>query len=163
MTNYERSNAVFSIDFIASNRAKRLAKHILLAKGHEERQRSSHFFINELAYNADVERIAIQVTNTKQWHKMQDSASNGAGRRKRLAVKRYATYYPRTKRISIQNLTAVQGRELAAKTFLDTLLHEWMHHYDFERLSLNSIHTKGFYERIRSLKEGLEVDLWLKK
>jgi hypothetical protein len=146
MTNYERSNSISAINFEPSGRARRLAERILVSSGYEERQRLSHFLINELAFNAEIERIEIKITNTKQWHKR---------RGKRLAVKKYGVYYPKTKRISIQNLTAVQGKELASKTFLDTLLHEWMHHYDFKKLSLNSIHTKGFYERIRSLKERL--------
>lgn len=146
MTSYEKSNALTEIDFKVSGRAKRLARQILLAQGHEERQRLSHFLGNEIAYNANIERVAIEITNTKQWHKRRGA---------RLAVKRYGAYYPRTKRISIQNKTAVQAKVLAPKTFLDTLLHEWMHHYDYERLRLNSIHTKGFYERIRSLKDRL--------
>lgn len=146
MTNYEKSNAVTKVDFEISERAQRLARQILLTQGHEERQRSAHFFGNELCYNADIERITIQVTDTKQWHKRRGA---------RLRVKRYGAYYPRTKRISIQNKTAVQAKILAPKSFLDTLLHEWMHHYDYERLKLNSIHTKGFYERIRSLKDRL--------
>jgi len=146
MNNYEKSNAILNINFQPSHRAKRLAGRILATFGYEERQKLSHFLVNELAFNAEVERIAIKVTNTKQWHKRRGT---------RLAVKKYGAYYPKTKRISIQNLTAVQGKELAPKTFLNTLLHEWMHHYDFEKLSLNSIHTKGFYERIKSLKEKL--------
>ena len=71
--------------------------------------------------HAEVERIKIEVTDTRQWHRRRGT---------RLSVRRYGIYYPRTKRISIQNRTAVRGQELAAKTFLDTLLHEWMHHYD---------------------------------
>jgi len=146
MTNYEKSNAVTAVNFETSARARRLARGVLASGGYEERQKLSHFLINELAFNAGVERLKIRIKDTKQWHKKQ----NG-----RVAIKKYGVYYPRTKSITIQNLTAVRGQELAPKTFLDTLLHEWMHHYDFERLSLNSIHTKGFYERIRSLKEGL--------
>ena len=149
MTNYERSNSISAINFEPSGRARRLAGRILVSSGYEERQRLSHFLINELAFNAEIERIEIKITNTKQWHKRRGT---------RLAVKKYGVYYPKTKRISIQNLTAVQGKELASKTFLDTLLHEWMHHYDFKKLSLNSIHTKGFYERIRSLKERLILE-----
>lgn len=148
MTNYQKSNAVTSVDFEVSSRAKRLVRQVLLAQEYEERQKLSHFFGNELCYNAGIERIIVQVTDTKQWHKRRGA---------RLAVKRYGAYYPRTKRISIQNRTAVQAKVLAPKSFLDTLLHEWMHHYDYERLKLNSIHTKGFYERIRSLKERLLV------
>ena len=146
MTNYEKSNAVTAIDFEPSGRARRLAQGILVSGGYQERQKLSHFLINELAFNAEVERLKIRIKNMKQWHKKR----NG-----RVAIKKYGVYYPKTKSITIQNLTAVRGQELAPKTFLDTLLHEWVHHYDFERLSLNSIHTRGFYERIRSLKEGL--------
>lgn len=148
MTNYEKSNAVTAVDFEPSGRARRLAREILASRGYEERQKLSHFLINELAFTAGVERLKIRIKDVKQWHKKQ----NG-----RIVAKKYGVYYPRTKSITIQNLTAVRGAELAPKTFLDTLLHEWMHHYDFERLSLNSIHTRGFYERIRSLKEGLIV------
>ena len=146
MTNYEKSNAVTVVDFEPSGRARRIVQGILASKGYEERQKLSHFLINELAWNAGVERLKIRIKDTKQWHKKR----NG-----RVAVKKYGVYYPRTKSITIQNLTAVRGQELAPKTFLDTLLHEWVHHYDFEHLSINSIHTRGFYERIRSLKEGL--------
>jgi len=148
MTNYEKSNAVLSVDFGLSVRAQRLTERVLLAQGHEERQRLSHFLINELAFCADIERLGVKVSNTKQWHKKKDG---------RLVAKKYGVYYPKTKKISIQNLTAVRGQELAPKTFLDTLLHEWMHHYDFEYLKINSIHTRGFYERIRSLKGLLSV------
>lgn len=153
MTNYEKSNAVLCVDFEPSGRAKRLAQQILVSNRHEEpqpsstrRQKLSHFLINELAFCAGIERLGVKVADKKQWHKRR----NG-----RVAVKKYGVYYPKTKKISIQNLTAVRGQELAPKTFLETLLHEWVHHYDFEHLKLNSIHTKGFYERIRSLKEKL--------
>ena len=135
-----------AVDFKPSGRARRLTREILVSGDYEDRQRLSHFLINELAYNAGVDRLKIRVKDAKQWHKKQ----NG-----RVAIKKYGVYYPRTKSITIQNLTAVRGQILAPKTFLDTLLHEWTHHYDFERLLINSIHTKGFYERIRSLKEGL--------
>jgi len=148
MTNYQKSNAITSIDFTVSGRAKRLASQVLLARGHMARQKLAHFLINELAYNSNIERLDIKVTDTKQWHKRRGT---------RIAIKKYGVYYPRTKSISIQNLTAVRGKVLAPKTFLDTLLHEWMHHYDYEKLRLNSIHTKGFYERIRSLKERLLI------
>ena len=146
MTNYEKSNAVTEMDFEVSARAQRIAQTILVSTGYEARQKLSHFLINELAFNAGVERLKIRVKDEKQWHKKQ----NG-----RVAIKKYGVYYPRSKSITIQNLTAVRGQELAPKTFLDTLLHEWMHHYDFEHLSINSIHTKGFYSRISSLKEIL--------
>lgn len=148
MNNYEHSNAILNIAFSPSSRAKRLSRQILESLDTKTRQRLSNFLINELSYNAGVERITVEITNTRQWHKKAGS---------RVAVRRYGSYYPKTKRISIQNKTAVRGKDLAPKTFLDTLLHEWMHHYDFQKLHLNSIHTKGFYERIRQLKNRLGV------
>jgi len=42
--------------------------------------------------------------------------------------------------------------------FLETLLHEWVHHYDFTGLQLDrSLHTSGFFARIRDLAETLGV------
>lgn len=148
MTNYQKSNAVTSINFQVSDRARGLAQKILVSFLYKEREKLSYFLINELCYNAGIERLEIEVTNTKQWHKR----SKG-----RLAVKRYGSYHPGMRHISIQNRTAVQAKVLAPKSFLDTLLHEWMHHYDYQMLHLESIHTKGFYERIRSLKEKLAM------
>jgi len=104
MTNYEKSNAVTAVDFETSARACRLAQGVLLSKGYEERQKLSHFLINELAFNAGVERLKVRIKDTKQWHKK----SNG-----RISIKKYGVYYPRTKSITIQNLTAVRGQELA--------------------------------------------------
>ncbi|MGC3998098.1 MAG: hypothetical protein QM767_11655 [Anaeromyxobacter sp.] len=48
--------------------------------------------------------------------------------------------------------TARQGRVVAFKTFLRTLLHELLHHLDFEVLGLaQSFHTQGFFQRESSL------------
>jgi hypothetical protein len=48
--------------------------------------------------------------------------------------------------------TARQGRVVAFRTFLRTLLHELLHHLDFEVLGLaQSFHTQGFFQRESSL------------
>jgi hypothetical protein len=56
--------------------------------------------------------------------------------------------------------TAAHARPVALKTLLDTLLHEWVHHYDFTRFG-ESVHCKGFYERLsqlyRPLRDRLDV------
>ena len=42
------------------------------------------------------------------------------------------------------------------KTFINTLLHEFMHHYDYYYLRLpDSVHCKGFEARIRDLRKKL--------
>ena len=61
-------------------------------------------------------------------------------------------------RIRIYHRTAVQQRVIAPKVFLNTLLHEWTHHYDFHGLRLpRSYHTAGFFARLRALADALEV------
>ena len=43
------------------------------------------------------------------------------------------------------------------RTFINTLLHEFMHHYDFYYLRLpDSVHCKGFESRIRDLRKKLQ-------
>ena len=84
MTNYEKSNAVTSVDFEPSGRARRLAQGILASGGYEERQKLSHFLINELAFNAEEERLKIGIKDDNLWLKK----SNGC-----VAVKKYGVYY----------------------------------------------------------------------
>ena len=52
--------------------------------------------------------------------------------------------------IRIYLRTARQGRPAAFKTLLNTLIHEWVHHYDFEAL-MDTIHCAGFYRRIGAI------------
>jgi hypothetical protein len=49
--------------------------------------------------------------------------------------------------IRIYLRTARQGRPTAFKTLFNTLIHEWVHHYDFEALG-DTIHCAGFYRRV---------------
>jgi hypothetical protein len=55
--------------------------------------------------------------------------------------------------------TAKHGRVVAFRTFLRTLLHELVHHLDFEVLELEwSFHTEGFFKRESSLFHQLVPD-----
>ena len=54
-------------------------------------------------------------------------------------------------RIRIYHRTAVRQQVITPKVFLNTLLHEWVHHFDFAGLRLpRSPHTAGFYARLRA-------------
>ncbi len=54
--------------------------------------------------------------------------------------------------ITVWMRTAQQRRVVAFRTFLRTLLHEVLHHLDYEYLRLaDSFHTQGFYKRESSL------------
>jgi hypothetical protein len=55
-------------------------------------------------------------------------------------------------KIQLWMRTAQKRRVVAFKTFLRTLLHELMHHLDYELLKLpDSFHTEGFFKRESSL------------
>jgi len=57
-----------------------------------------------------------------------------------------------TPRIQLWMRTAQKRRVVAFRTFLRTLLHELMHHLDYELLRLpDSMHTEGFFKRESSL------------
>ena len=73
-----------------------------------------------------------------------------------LHSKTLGNYAPLSMVITLFNKTAVKRQIVAIKTLADTLLHEFIHHYDYTRLNLGaSPHTAGFYRRIGDLKTKL--------
>jgi hypothetical protein len=141
--NYTKSNKITKIDFPISLEAKKLAKNLFQNMSEAKRQSIGDTLLDELADLAKIDIVQLKISDKNQYHKKR----NG-----KVAYKQYGYYKPGSKYIYIHNRTAVQGKILAPKTFLDTLLHEWMHHYDFCKLRLNSIHTAGFYKRLKDLK-----------
>ncbi|MCH8049208.1 hypothetical protein IH979_00675 [Patescibacteria group bacterium] len=146
MNNYQRSNAILTIDLDLSTRAKNLARLILASRSRERRQKLGNALLDELADLAKIDICKLKISDAKQRHKKQGG---------RVTFRQYGYYRPETKYIYINNRTAVRGQILAPKTFLNTLLHEWMHHFDSCKLGLDSIHTKGFYTRLHLLEKGL--------
>lgn len=143
---YTKSNEKLSVHFAPSPRAKEITRTLLSHIDTQVRQFLGEKLLIELASNAGIREVRLKVSGTHQWHKKK----NG-----RTVFKQYGYYRGASNYIYIQNLTAVQGKPLAPKTFLDTLIHEWMHHYDKERLRIRSMHTKGFYLRLNNLKNQL--------
>ena len=125
-----------------------MADQLLKSSGHNLRQKLAENLLDELCDAAKIDIVKLEIINDRQRHK------KIAGK---VAMKRYGYYRPLGKYIQIQNLTAVRGQILAPKTFLDTLLHEWLHHYDTYKLKLRSIHSKGFYLRLNDLKNKLLI------
>ena len=65
-------------------------------------------------------------------------------------------YVVNEQKIIIYNTTAKTHKPISIKMFYETLIHEFMHHYDYTVLKMNdSLHTKGFYMRISDLKNKL--------
>lgn len=59
--------------------------------------------------------------------------------------------------IRIYLRTAARAQPSAFKTYFNTLVHEWVHHYDFEALR-DTVHCAGFYQRVKAI-----YDLCLQK
>ena len=144
--NYLKSNSITKTKISISAEAKRLSQKLLLSEAAEERQKLSEALLDELCDAAGLSIIQLKILDANQYHR------RAAGR---IVMKRYGSYRPSQQAIVIHNRTAARGQILAAKSFLDTLLHEWLHHYDTYRLGLRSIHSKGFYLRLTDLKEKL--------
>ena len=143
-SNYKRSNSITKIKFPISSTARKLTTQLLNSKSEQKRQKLGDELLDELADLAGIDIVRLKISKAKQYHKKY----NG-----RVVSRQYGYYKPGTKYIYINNRTAVRGQILAPKTFLDTMLHEWVHHYDHCKLRLNSIHTSGFYARLKDLKE----------
>lgn len=146
--NYQKSNRITKAKITVSSGTVILVNQLLKSADHKSRQKLGEQLLDELCDGAKIDIVKLEIANTKQYHR------KSAGR---VALKRYGYYRPASKNIHIHNLTAVRGQILAPKTFLDTLLHEWMHHYDTYKLRLRSIHSKGFYQRVNDLKEKLKI------
>jgi hypothetical protein len=127
----------------------------------EERQRIAQHLVDELSRAAGLPPCQVVVPDRPQVHRHDGQ---------RLQSKTYGYYTYRLDeagglawaRIRIYHRTAVQQRVISAKVFLNTLLHEWVHHYDFHGLRLpRSYHTAGFFSRLRALADALEVSFVL--
>jgi hypothetical protein len=144
--NYTKSNKILDVHFPISKTAKYLSLKLLKSKSEDKRQQLGDDLLDELADLAEIDIVHLKISSAKQYHKK---------RKGRVVFKQYGYYKPGSKYIYINNRTAVRGQILAPKTFLDTLLHEWLHHFDHQKLGLNSIHTTGFYARLKDIKEKL--------
>ena len=147
-TNYERSNSIRTVEIRVQGDMAIAAQRVLIAKETAQRQRCGDILLDILADAAAIDIVTLKVSEARQYHKKAGG---------RTVFKQYGYYRPKSKYIYITNRTAVRGQILASKTFLDTLLHEWVHHYDSVKLKLNSIHTSGFYARIADIKTKLNV------
>ena len=143
---YKLSNA---IETIATNTLRSTEYNALLQDGNaSKRQRNAQALVNYLCDKFKIAPTSVLVCNRPQPHSTND---NGAIRSKTLG-----NYTLQTAVIRIYNLTAAKRQEVSIKVFADTLLHEFMHHYDMQYLKLGAtIHTAGFYKRISDLKNKL--------
>ena len=152
---YDRSKGVETVTWREFPLGKGIALAILDEPTAAGRQSTGQALLDVLDEAAGLPPCKLTVADRPQRHRTRGG---------RLELKTYGYYRiawestPRRGSIRIYNLTAIRQQVLAPKVFLETLLHEWVHHYDFTGLELDrSPHTSGFFNRIRDLAENLGV------
>lgn len=148
MRAYEKSN---SIECVKLSRLSHKEYNEMLSatENISDRQKRAQTLCNYLSERFNVVAPIVKVVNRSQPH------STGYGGT--LRSKKYGTYAPASQVITIYNLTAIKKQVLSIKQIAATLLHEYMHHYDFTVLKLGeSPHTSGFYKRISDLENKLK-------
>jgi len=152
---YERSKGEEKVTWLEFPLGKGIALSLLDEMTAEGRQAKGQALLDVLNEAAGLPPCKLTVAQRPQRHRTRGG---------RLELKTYGYYRiafestPHRGAIRIYNLTAIRHQVLAPKVFLETLLHEWVHHYDFTGLQLDrSPHTSGFFNRIRDLAETLGV------
>ena len=154
---YLRSQAAVGLPVRPSAVARGLAMRVAGAgEDPRERQRLAQMLLNELDDLASLPPCDVTVADRPQVHQHDG---------RRLQSKTYGYYQCKARdgqvtaaRIRIYHRTAVREQVISPKVFLNTLLHEWVHHFDFAGLRLpRSPHTSGFYTRLRALADSLDV------
>src|SRR5919201_3320363 len=153
---YERSKGVERVSWGEFPLGKGVALAILDETTALGRQRRGQELLDVLDEAAGLPPCKLTVVDRPQRHRTRSG---------KLEMKTYGYYRiawessPQRGTIRIYNLTAIRRQVLGPKVFLETLLHEWVHHYDFTGLELDrSPHTSGFFARIRSVASTLGVE-----
>ena len=126
---------------------RELTRNLIASTSADERESLGQKLLDNICRSLNIPRTRLRVFEKRQPHKLRGG---------KLAYKLYGTYNCETAVIEIANLTSVRKQVVAGKTFLDTLIHELMHHIDRKFLRIPSTpHSPGFYKRIEDLKTKL--------
>lgn len=115
---YTKSNEITSVSL---NRFRKTEYNKLLSD--KNRQKDAQTLMDYLCGKFNIPKVRVIVTNTPQPH---STGLNG-----NLTKKTLGTYKPYSHIITIYNTTAVKKQEISIKVFTETLLHEFIHHYDY--------------------------------
>ena len=144
---YTESN---KINEIALSKFRKTEYNRLLKCGESvsERERCGQALLNYLCEKFHMENVRLHVMDRPQKHRDDESG--------KTKIKIHG-FYCTTRNITIYNKTAKLAKVVAIKAFTETLLHEFIHHYDHYCLKLwRSPHTSGFYHRLSDLQSKLK-------
>ena len=144
---FMRSNKSPALPYQPGVQERELTGKLIESTSAHDREALGQKLLDHICGNLRIPRAHLCVRNERQPHKL---------RGKKLAYKLYGVYDCRNEAIEIANLTSIRKQVVAGKTFLDTLIHELMHHIDRKFLRIPSTpHSPGFYARIQDLKAKL--------
>ena len=148
---YRRSDAIVSVPLPRAESARPWVMDIAEALEHESRgdlQRSCQRLADELLTQLRVPLVQVFVLEARpsdtygELHGLYEPAEP-----------------PYRSRVTLWMRTAHHERVVAFRSFLRTLLHELLHHLDYEAFELEeTFHTEGFYKRESSLFHQLVTD-----
>ena len=141
---YALSNAKTGVDFkiTPSMRRKVGDLAIWLAEGDKSRvKETTQLVLDLLCAAAEIPPATLELKETAEARFRGD----------KLVMKLYGTC-EQDGTITVAFKTAVRRKVFAFKTYLNTVIHEYVHWYDARKLNLGaSFHTKGFYQRVRGV------------
>ncbi|MGH7666055.1 MAG: hypothetical protein ACREN1_01900 [Candidatus Dormibacteria bacterium] len=153
---YARSQAVLELPHPPPPATGALVAALLGSGRLGERQALGEALLEVLNDSFGLPPVRLALADRAQTH--------GTDQRGRLAQKTYGYYRcrivhagapPERCAIRIYHRTAIREQVLAPGAFVNTLLHEWTHHFDFGGLGLDrSPHTAGFFARLRWLAQS---------
>jgi hypothetical protein len=140
---YNKSDAIARVKLEKPERLLPYIKALEKALGTDNRPKTeeiSQKFVTSLCILFSVPKIKVRVLArrpSKDWGELHGL---------------YEATEDKTPVISVWMRTAKRKQVVAFKTFLRTIVHEFMHHLDYHGLKLeDSFHTEGFYKRESSL------------
>ena len=141
--NYDKSNSIIEVEKKKFS-LKYMSDVLKASDDIRSRQKKAQALVDHLSKLYKINSPKVTVTERPR-----RSSGNG----QTYGFYRHGGGYPDT--IVIYNTTAKTGKPVSIKSFADTLLHEFTHHYDTRYLKIDSIHSAGFYRRISSFKDHL--------
>ena len=144
---FTRSNKIPALEYHPAPGERELTGRLIASTSAREREALGQKLLDNICRNLKIPRARLRVFEERQPHKLRGG---------KLAYKLYGVYRCDSAVIEIANLTSIRKQVVAGKTFLDTLIHELMHHIDRKLLRIPSTpHSPGFYARIEDLKAKL--------
>lgn len=144
---FTRSNKIPALEYHPASRERELTGKLIASTTAKEREALGQKLLDEICRSLKIPRAHLRVFAERQPHKLRGG---------KLAYKLYGVYRCDSAVIEIANLTSIRKQVVAGKTFLDTLIHELMHHIDRKFLRIPSTpHSPGFYARIEDMKTKL--------